>query len=204
MNVDKARFLLLTTALSAATAVASAASGCSSTSDAKDGGTTTTTPTPEAGGTDASTADASTADANACLDDTGLAPTCQGSSSDVTCASTCNALTAHYKMGVARAIGDCIMQLPACEGAINQIDSCVQSALEKACPDPTAEGYCTPLSMACADDGAATTLTQADCLNVARALTTQGRTSFEACVHGNSADADVNYCVAAPLGCTPP
>lgn len=204
MNVDKAHFLLLTAALSAATAVAGAASGCSATSDAKDGGATS--PTQEDGGqtdagSDGSTSDGSTADGGACLDDTGPAPTCTGAA-DPTCKTVCDSLTASYKNGVARAIGDCILQLPSCEGPPDLFDACVYGALAKACPDPTAEGYCTPLSTACVEDGGATTLTNAACVKVAQALTPAGRTSFESCIHGNTPDTTV--CVADPLRCAPP
>ena len=180
MNVDRARFLLLTTALSAATAVAISASGCSATSDTKDSGTTEPTPTTDSG-TDAYTADAytgdsSTEDGGACLDDTGLAPTCEGAA--LNCSTICEHYIPTFKQGVGRAIADCIIKLPTCEGAQAEIANCVQNALGAACPDPTAEGFCAPLSTACgaADggDAGAAALPLADCNDLATGLNTRG------------------------------
>lgn len=205
MNVDRARFLLLTTALSAATAVALSATGCSATSDTKDGGTTNTTPGTDAG-TDAYTADAYTGDSStedgggACLDDTGLAPTCEGAALD--CSTICQHYIPTFKKGVGRAITDCIIKLPTCEGAQVEIANCVQIALAEACPDPTAEGYCVPLSTACGDadggDAGASTLPVSDCIDLASGLNAAGRTAFSSCINDNQG---ASYCVADPNTC---
>ena len=204
MNVDRARFLLLTTALSAATAVAMSASGCTVANETKDGGTTDPNPTTDSGSgtdatTDAYTADGAT-DGGACLDDTGLAPTCEGAALD--CATICQHYIPTYKNGVGRAIADCIVKLPTCEGAQVEIANCVQNALGAACPNPTAEGYCVPLSTACgaADggDAGAAALPVADCIDLATGLNATGRTAFTACLNDNM---DAGYCVANPNTC---
>jgi hypothetical protein len=207
MNVDRARFLLLTTALSAATAVAMSATGCSATSDTKDGGSSSgTTPETDSGtGTDATTdaysSDAST-DSGACLDDTGLAPTCEGAA--LNCATICQHFIPTYKNAVGRAITECIVALPSCEGIGTDtlIAECVQKGLAAACPDPTAEGYCAPLSTACGDadggDAGAAALPLPDCITLATGLNATGRTAFSACIN-NSMGA--NYCVADPITC---
>ena len=205
MNVDRARFLLLTTALSAATAVAASASGCSATSDTKDSGTTA--PTPVDSGADSYTADgatgdSSTEDGGACLDDTGLAPTCEGAALD--CASLCAHYIPIFKNGVGRAITECILKLPTCAGADVALAKCVDDALAQVCPDPTAEDFCTPLATACGPgdggDGGAGSLPLATCNPVAAGLNTQGRTELEACLKDNT-DAGASYCTADPDIC---
>ncbi len=201
MNVDRARFLLLTTALSAATAVAASASGCSATNTATDGGTTTTV---DSGGADAYTADANTGDSSvedggACLDDTGLEPTCEGAALD--CATLCAHYIPTFKNGVGRAITECIIKLPTCEGADVALAKCVDDALAQVCPDPTAEDFCAPLSTACGPgDGGVGSLPLAKCNPVAAGLNAQGRTEFSACLHDNT-DAGASYCTADPDIC---
>lgn len=204
MNVDKARFLLLTTALSAATAVALSASGCTVKNDATDAGTTNPDPTVDSGGgtdsgADGYTYDSSTEDGGACLDDTGLAPTCEGAAAD--CSTICQHYIPTFKNGVGRAIAECIIKLPTCEGADVAIANCVQNALGAACPDPTAEDFCQPLSNACdgdAGDGGAGSLPLSDCNDLATGLNATGRTAFAACINDTQG---ANYCVADPNTC---
>lgn len=207
MNVDRARFLLLTTALSAATAVAASATGCSVTSESTDGGATNTTPGTDSGTTDSSTdayaADGDT-DGGACLDDTGAAATCDGVPLD--CSTICQHYLPTFKKGVARAITGCLVKLPTCEGAQLEIANCVQNALGQACADPTAEDYCNPLATACdgadggtdAGDGGVATLPRADCIDLAKGLNDQGRTAFTACINDGQG---AGYCVADPNVC---
>jgi hypothetical protein len=204
MNVDRARFLLLTTALSAATAVALSASGCTVKNDATDAGTTNPNPTTDSG-TDAYTADAytgdsSTEDGGACLDDTGLAASCDGVPAD--CSTICQHYLPTFKKGVARSITACLVKLPTCEGAQVEIANCVQNALGAACPDPTAEGYCGPLSTTCGDadggDAGMATLPVADCIDLASGLNDQGRAAFTACINDGMG---AGYCVADPNTC---
>src|SRR4051794_38722437 len=100
MKVDRTRFLLLTTALSAATAVGVMATGCTVTSTDKG---TVTPPTTEDsgggdGGYDAYYPDAS--DSSACLDDTGAAPSC--AAANATCTVACERYLTNYTKGVAR------------------------------------------------------------------------------------------------------
>ena len=202
MNVDRARFLLLTTALSAATAVAASASGCSVTST--NNGPGTTTPVDSGYGvdgsdTDAYTTDASTEDGGACLDDTGAAADCTGV--NATCTTICQNIATNYKKGVARSIAGCLLKLPTCESAAMEIATCVQAGLAAACTDPTAEGYCDPLVNVCdADggDGGANALDKVECTDLATGLNTAGRTAFTSCVQGGQGAA---YCIATPSTC---
>ena len=203
MIVDRARFLLLTTALSAATAVAASASGCSATSDTKDSGTTQTIPVDSGADgytADAYTGDSSTEDGGACLDDTGLAPTCEGAALD--CSSICTHYIPIFKKGVGRAITECIIKLPTCESADVALAKCVDDALAAVCPDPTAEDFCAPLSTACGPgdggDGGVGSLPLAKCNPLAAGLNAQGRTEFKACLNDGM---DAGYCVADPDIC---
>lgn len=202
MNVDRARFLLLTTALSAATAVAASASGCSATNTATDGGTTTPVDSGGADGyaADAFSGDSSVEDGGACLDDTGLAPTCEGAA--LNCATLCAHYIPIFKNGVGRAITECIIKLPTCDGADVALAKCVDDALAQVCPDPTAEGFCAPLATACGPgdggDGGVGSLPLAKCNPVAAGLNTQGRKELEACLNDGM---DAGYCVADPDIC---
>jgi hypothetical protein len=203
MNVDKARFLLLTSALSAATVVAASASGCSVTSTDTDAGTVT----PVTPGTDASTVDAgdidayvdgSTDDAAVCLDDTGADASCAGV--NATCTTACEKYLPNFKRGVARSIVTCITALPTCDSAEMAIAACVQTALSQACTDPTAEGYCDPLVLECdGDSGTGTALDKTECSDLATGLNASGRTAFTSCVQeGQTA---TGYCATDPSKC---
>lgn len=202
MKVDRARFLLLTTALSAGTAVGVMGMGCSVTSTASDGGTPATDDA--ATGTDSSTTDSSTTDGGgdggACLANEGLAPTCEGAS--LSCAATCAGFLPNYKNAVGRAIVECILALPTCEGATVEVANCVQKALGKACADPTAKTFCDPLVVSCggADGGAdagASRLPQSECEDIATGLNATGRAALTSCI----TEGTVGYCTASPSFC---
>jgi len=202
MNVDRARFLLLTTALSAATAVAVSASGCTVKSDASDAGTVPPVETDAAttydSGMDAYTTDAS--DASACLTDDGIAPTCEGAT-NAACGTLCQNYLPNYKKGVSRAIAECLLALPSCESGVDDsaIANCVQISLAKACPDPSAATFCTPLVTQCAADAAGTNLDQTECQDLVVGLNDTGRTAFTSCVtEGNSTP---GYCSSDPSAC---
>lgn len=203
MNVDRARFLLLTTAISAATAVALSASGCSATTNQTDGGTVTPTPGEDAAvipdsGTDAYSADAS--DGGECLTNDGIAPTCASATADATCTTQCAGYIPNYKKGVARAIADCILALPSCEGGSTNagVANCVQISLAKACPDPSAASFCKPLVTQCAADGGTGALDQTECQDLAVGLSDAGRVEFTSCVTEGMSGA---YCIADPTFC---
>jgi hypothetical protein len=204
MNVDRARFLLLTTAISAATAVALSASGCSATTNQTDGGTVSPIPgddaatTPTDSGTDAYSADAS--DGATCLTDDGIAPTCESATADATCTAQCQLYLPNYKKGVARAIADCVLALPSCEGGSTNagVANCVQIALASACADPSAATFCQPLVAECAADGGTGALDQTECQDLAVGLSDAGRVEFTSCINEGMAGA---YCIADPTSC---
>lgn len=205
MKVDRSRFLLLTTALSAATAVAITA-GCTVKSS-DNGSSGTTTPPTEAGSPYDSSPDAYATDGDtdggSCLDDTGSAPDCTAQTGTA-CTTVCQHYLPNYKKGVARSIADCLKLLPSCEGADNAILACVQTALGAACQDPTAEGYCGPLADACNSDagtdaGAASPLEKQDCVDLANGLNSTGRAAFTTCITEGMTTA--GYCTSDPTSC---
>jgi hypothetical protein len=204
MKVDRTRFLLLTTALSAATVVGAMATGCSitNTNTTADGGVSPVTGN-DAGDTDA-TADAGYVDggdSGACLANDGLAPTCEGAS--LSCSPICVGVATNYKSAVGRAIVDCLLALPTCESAQNEIAACFQSALGRACPDSTATTECTPLVAACdADggtvgDGGTSVIAQTECVDLVTGLNATGRTTFTTCV----TEGTVGYCSSSASLC---
>ena len=203
MNVDRARFLLLTTALSAATAVAMSASGCTVVSDdTKDGGATVPTPGTDSGA-DAYTADAYTADSSTRgrrrLSRRHRPRARPARARHADCASLCQHYVPNYKNGVGRAITECILKLPSCTGVDAVLAKCVQDALAQACPDPTAEDFCAPLSTSCGPgDGGVGSLPLSKCNPVAAGLNTTGRAALSACLNDGM---DAGYCVADPDIC---
>lgn len=203
MNVDKARFLLLTTAISAATAVALSASGCTVQEKDKDTGSSGNVPTDSGGGgtdssTDATTGDSSTdggGDGGACLADDGIAPVCSDAGTGYTCETACTRYGVNFKKGIARNIKDCFYKLPTCEGADVDTRACVDNAARAACADPSAVTYCATLY--CATSTAVGTLQKDDCEAVAKLLSTTGRTNFTSCITeaGGPCAANADLCI---------
>lgn len=205
MNVDKARFLLLTTAISAATAVALSASGCTVQEKDKDTGSSGNVPTDSGGGTDSST-DAYTGDSSAedagdasdggaCLEDDGIAPVCSDAGTGYTCEDACDRYGVNFKKGIARSIKDCFYKLPTCEGADADRLACVDDAARAACADPTAATFCAPLY--CSTSTAPGTLQKDDCEAVVKLLSTAGRTNFTNCITeaGGACDPNAELCI---------
>lgn len=99
------------------------------------------------------------------------------------CSEPCGRILANYKGGVARAAVDCIVALPSCENAAVVVP-CVDRALARACPEPTAPTYCSPLVTACDPNAgdAGSMISQAGCELFANGLSSAGRSAFEACI----------------------
>lgn len=202
MNVDKARFLLLTTAISAATAVALSASGCTVQSKDKDTGSSGNTPPVDGGGGTDAPSDGYVADSSdagdgsvACLGDDGMGPVCSDAGTGYTCEDACTKYGVNFKKAIARSIKDCFYKLPTCEGATAQRLACVDNAAQAACPDPTTEAFCAPLY--CATSTAMGTLQKADCAAVGKLLSTAGRTAFTTCINeaGGGCNALAEVCL---------
>jgi hypothetical protein len=195
MKVDRTRFLLLTTALSAATAIGAVATGCT----VKSTEAPTVNPVTEDSGGGDGGYDAYTdggGDASACYDNTGAAASC--AAANTSCTAACERYLTNYTAGVARGITECIIKLPTCEGADTEIAGCVQTALANACDDPTATTFCSPIVESCTADGGGTSgIDLTECTDLAKGLSTAGRAAFTSCVTEGTA----GYCKADPSTC---
>lgn len=234
MNVDRTKFLLLTGAIAAATVVAAGA-GCSTVSESgNDAGNRSDTGSGTDSGGDSSTDASTDADGGtACLDDT--LPSTEGGGdagvdADVDadtdaavigpcgapdpangCANICGGdINPHFKKGVAAAIDKCLLTIPQCETASVEMEGCIEDALDQACPDTTADTFCTPLVSACdaaadggdagdVDGGAADKLfTQKNCVKIAQGLNQAGRDAFQICISegvAGNCTLDPDFCV---------
>lgn len=209
MKVDRTRFLLLTGTISTATALAMAgASGCTvvSKGDGSDAATTPTT-TDDGGSTTPATSD------GGAKSDAAPTSDCLGSGAgdagalDCTklaangCDVSCEAYASNFKPEVARAIADCLVKLPSCEGDFDAMQACATAALAKACDDPTAKTFCTPIASSCGkNDGGAADIDQSKCEALAKGLSTEGRASFLSCVDEGTpgyCTPDSSYCLDA-------
>lgn len=198
MKIDRARFVLLTATIAASTAAAVVmGTGCSSTSTKdSDAGTNTNadsgSPTDSGNADGSSTTDASDA-AAACLADQATRTAVCGASDDggaddagddagdggsgTKCAAECGYLFDKYKGDVAKNIHACLTIAPTCE---EDPANCIGAAIDKACPDPTAEGQCSALLPGCAD--AAGVPTMAECMRAITPLNETGKASFVSCM----------------------
>lgn len=205
MKVDRAKFLLLTGTIGAATALAmTAASGCTVVQKSgADGGPVEEPPDATASATDAAPAETDAGgDAGACLGgesgDAG-AVDCSGLATNG-CDVTCERWAPAFKPAVAKAMADCLLTLPSCEGSMDAVTACADAALAKACDDPSAKAYCTPIASACGGSDAGEPVTQASCEGLAKGLSAEGRSTFLSCVTEGTpgyCTADSSYCVGA-------
>ena len=187
MQIDRARFLFLTTTLAATTALTftGGLGGCSKTDTTTDGGGTETDASNADSSVDSSIADASdasTGDATTCLDDDGVAPNCDSFDGGAMCSVQCGSVSRHLKHQVAVKAAGCIdMNMnvsPTCEGGS---PACVEAALASACDDPTAAPFCADFVPKCEDAGAGAdggVFTQAECVTFVRGLNAGGRAAL--------------------------
>lgn len=126
--------------------------------------------------------------ANDCLGDT-LTPVDGGDASIVcpssgACSAACGRIVDRYKAGVAQAAVDCILALPSCTSSAD-VAPCVDSALTRACLDPTSPGYCAPLVTPCDSDAGqvGSMITEHRCEWFANGLADAGRTALATCIH---------------------
>jgi hypothetical protein len=204
MKIDRARFLVLTGAISGAIAAASAVEACSvaTTSTPDAGGTQqgdsgsgqdATNGTDSGGGTDTGTgSDTATDSPSTCDDSVGTSGACadyadggtpadagNGCLNDVVCTGLLNGL----KPKVAQNAINCIVTGPACEGAAGTpIADCIAQALGNACADSTGAAACQQIDATCSDAGADAGISSADCQKLTPGMTSAGRTQFVACM----------------------
>lgn len=207
MHIDRTKFLLLTTTLSAGVALVASVvggAGCSSTNATDAGGTDANTSVPDSGGElDSSTSDgaADGGDAGACLGDLG-SPTCElgadAGDGGVVCQTSCVAALTNLRPAIADQAGKCLLELPTCEGGGADVDACFDKAIAKACPAADAPEYCTRLAALCNDAGApdAGAEATAKCGAIASALNSTGRIALETCVIESGCINSFDTCVA--------
>lgn len=200
MLIDKSKFLLLVTALSAATTACVIKSTGDGNDDGSGGSTTegtTTSQTTTATGTTTATTTTGTSTTTAtgtgggeaCLDDSADEPTCSSTCEGVT---NCNAL-AYLKGEVAVDAAPCINALV--DGTCSVLDArqCMYDSLAKACFD-TAETHpiCTNIATACAFTDDQTW--QDDCQVRLDGLNDSGRTVYTDCM---TEGCDLDACALA-------
>lgn len=142
----------------------------------KDSGTPTTPQ--DAGAKDGSTTDGGDGSAPAaCLDDSSPAaqPACPGAGGE--CQMACDNFALDYKKGLSADIRKCLTAAIC----MNVTTTCADKALAKACADPTATTFCTPMVQGCKAANPADTITQASCEGLAKGLTKVGRDVLQNC-----------------------
>lgn len=205
MKLDRARFLMLTTAISGAVVACSITSTNNTVpggggSDSGGGGDGTTggdgavaqdsggDTSASDGANEAATCDDSIGKPGACVDyaDGGTGPdaaAADGGDAGPVCLSAllCDGVLADLKPKVAQTAIACVVALPTCESGAG-IDTCIATALAGACPDATGKASCDQIAAVCGDAGADAGVSQADCVKYTAGLTAAGRTKFVACM----------------------
>lgn len=215
MQINRSRFLLMTSAIAAATGAAMVTGGgCSSTASDPGPGDASAQDADPGQDSGAGTPVDAGADSGSCLGDDGDPPNCD-SLTATGCSSVCATYANRYKNAIARDVHACLMTLPTCEGNAMERAACVDAALGKACADPSAEAFCAPLVAACqgdagadagsdagtdagSDAGPPPTFSQSGCETLVRGLTATGRRQFTSCVTEGTAgycSSNAPYCI---------
>ena len=219
MKIDKSRLLLVTGVLTVSVGLCAVMAGCSSKSedtpapfanpttgdaqasvteptDPSNPGSSGANPAAPKNGSDggASTPDSGSAKdggeggaaAAACLDDSAPAaqPACPGAGGE--CQDTCDSFAADYKKGLSADIRKCLTAA-TCQG---NTATCAEKALAKACADPTAAAFCTPMVTGCKGSNPADSITQASCEALAKGLTAAGRDALKSCFENEAVCGD--------------
>ena len=217
MKVNRSRFLLLTAALAGGTALVVNGAGCTinNTNTTGDGGTAQQDGS--AGG-DSSVGDGATGSDSAtdggtegstCDDTVGTVPDCAalvdagvgdgGSSCTANTAfpAACAAWKANLKNKVAANAINCAIALPSCEGGAG-LDTCLSTALNSSCADPSADAVCMSIAATCADAGAADAgISAMQCDTYVSGLNSAGRTALQTCFTEGMCASDFGTCIAA-------
>jgi hypothetical protein len=117
-------------------------------------------------------ASSSDADESGCSDLTGTPADCSTVALD--CMGKCSSIRSFYKPRLAEMAIDCLMSLPTCESSVTALN-CLYDALDAACPDASADAYCTSLVAGCPPSDAAPVVTMSECLEYAPGLDSAGR-----------------------------
>lgn len=116
-----------------------------------------------------------------------------------TCATYCDDIVSHYKLGLAQVAVTCILQLPSCSNVID-VNLCVDNALGASCKDTSSSGYCTPLVKPCDPNAGApgSLIDEPGCESFANGLSPSGRSSLSTCIQSKieagTCPSDVHLC----------
>jgi hypothetical protein len=201
MNIDKHRFLLLTSSLAAGTvAIAASQIACQTVAnDAKNDASAPATTFDSGSPVTPSESTSDAGDAGACLGNEGAAPLCgpaqegEDAGGYAQCSYECTQLTTNFKTAVAREMSACLdrkLALPTTEGCAAATVPCATEVLAKACDDPTATTFCTTWLASCGDAGP--TPTASECTTLVRATTAAGRTTLQSCA---TEGGDCGFCL---------
>jgi len=193
VNIDKNRFLLLTSTLAATSLAIAATQVACQTTTTETTKTDASTPTADSGPpTEGIDLDGGTRDAApTCLGDEGAPPLCgpvgegladAGDGGTSACPYECSQFGTAFKPAVARALSACLdrqLQLPTTEGCGAATVPCATEVLAQACDDPTAATFCTTWLASCDDAGA--NPSQSECVTLVRATTAAARTQLTTC-----------------------
>lgn len=220
MKVNRTRFLLLTAALAGGASLAASGTGCTvnNTTTNGDGGTQDGSAGGDSSVGDSSTGDSSTGDSSTsdsaadvatCDDTTGAVPDCAaiadagvsdgGSSCTQNAAfpAVCAAWKANLKNKVAANAINCAIALPSCESGTG-LDTCLSTALNSSCADPSADAVCMSIASTCSDAGALDAgISAMQCDTYVSGLNGAGRTALQTCFTEGMCAMDFGACIAA-------
>jgi hypothetical protein len=223
MKLDRARFLMLTTAISGAIAACSTTTTNNTTDGGGGGGGDgggNEAASPDASGTDgaggqdgttdgvspdgageAATCDDSVGAAGACASyaDGGTGPDAGDGGSVCLSATVCTNLLADLKPHIAEQVIACVAALTDCGPGDAAVIDCMQTSLRKACPDPTDATACGQIASTCSDAGADAGVSPDECHTLTAGMTDSGRTKFVACmVESACFQTDPRNCIPNP------
>ena len=217
MNIDKVRFLLVTTTLAAASGLVAANTivGCSSsTASATDAGATPTDSGTQSDTSVVQTESGSDA-AAACL------PQGDGGAGDPFsdcaalmgyCGPSCEGMALDLDLAPGNALLACMkskLTTDACstsQAANALVATCMGEVVAQTCPDPTTDALCSAAVADCqlddagADGGAADAGThpfnKATCMQYTSTLSGRGRATFDSCIKGTTGASACSDCFA--------
>lgn len=117
-----------------------------------------------------------------------------------TCATYCDNVVAHYKLGVAQVAVTCMRRLPDCSKVLD-VRLCVQNAMAQACQDTTAPAACAPLVLPCDPKagGFGSLIDESGCEAFMKALNPTGRGALASCIKGKI---NAGTCASEVTECT--
>jgi hypothetical protein len=222
MNIDKARFLLLTTTLAAASSLAAAnlITGCSSSSASAADASTLPTESGTDGGTGSDTSveqtDSGTDAATACLPqgdagpdagpDAGGDPFSDCAALMGFCGPSCEGMALDLDLAPGNALLACMTSKVSADACVSSqaanvlVVACMNQIVAQTCLDPTTDSLCSAAVADCQlDDGGtadagAHAFNKANCMLYTSTLSAYGRTRFQTCITGGTSATTCSDC----------